>query len=378
MPSTAIDRRQSLAWLAAGLLAPTLAHARSGLSAKPGIRPLFLSARAQPRDRYFITGFGDDGELRFDRALSGRGHAIAVNPERREAVVFARRPGTFALVLVVDGGQVVETLACGDGRHFGGHGVFSADGRTLFSTENDFDNGRGVIGIRDATDRYRQIGEYPSHEIGPHDIGLLADGATLAVANGGILTHPDSGRAKLNIPEMSPSLAYVDIANGALRDNFRLPPAFHKLGIRHLAIGPDDRVALALQYEGGRGDMVPLVGVHDGGAEIALISAPDAVLRGMHGYCGGCAIDRSGTILGVSNPRGHRATFWDLRERRYLDEVAITDGCGIAATDRPAEFLVTGGYGSICRFDPVRRAKSAVDIERVGETMWDNHLTAVI
>jgi hypothetical protein len=45
------------------------------------------------------------------------------------------------------------------GRHFFGHGVFSADGKLLHQ-EHDYRNAEGIIGVRDATDGYRQIGEF--------------------------------------------------------------------------------------------------------------------------------------------------------------------------------------------------------------------------
>ena len=47
-----------------------------------------------------------------------------------------------------------------------------------------------MIGVRDAQDGYRQIGELPSDGIGPHEATLMPDGKTLVVANGGIRTHP--------------------------------------------------------------------------------------------------------------------------------------------------------------------------------------------
>ena len=44
----------------------------------------------------------------------------------------------------------------------------------------------------------------------PHEAILLADGKTLAVANGGIETHIETGREKLNLDFMQPSLALVE------------------------------------------------------------------------------------------------------------------------------------------------------------------------
>ena len=97
------------------------------------------------------------------------------------------------------------TIASVAGRHFFGHGVFSPDGALLYATENDFENAAGMIGIYDARANFERIGEFPTHGVGPHELLLLDDGRTIAIANGGIETHPDFGRAKLNIPTMKPS-----------------------------------------------------------------------------------------------------------------------------------------------------------------------------
>ena len=40
----------------------------------------------------------------------------------------------------------------------------------------------------------------------------MSDGRTIAVANGGIATHPDFDRVKLNLATMEPSLVRLDAA----------------------------------------------------------------------------------------------------------------------------------------------------------------------
>ena len=54
-------------------------------------------------------------------------------------------------------------------------------------------------------------------------------------------THPDYGRAMLNIPTMDPSLAFVDL-DGHLIAQYRLPERHHQLSIRHMAIGADGAI----------------------------------------------------------------------------------------------------------------------------------------
>ena len=114
----------------------------------------------------------------------------------------------------------------------------SLDGCRLFTTENDFENAKGAIGVWNTDNRYERIGEWDSHGIGPHDISLMPDGMTLVIANGGIQTHPDSGRAKLNIPDMKPSLVFLNVRNGSVISKIALPSELHKNSIRHLDAWP--------------------------------------------------------------------------------------------------------------------------------------------
>ena len=167
-------------------------------------------------------------QLSFDLPLPGRGHGLAVAPAQDQAVLVARRPGNFLLVLDLAGGRVAQRLEGQPDRHFYGHAVFSPDGRWLYTPENDFDAGRGVIGVRDVQQGYRRVAELPAHGIGPHDVKLLSDGHTLVVANGGILTHPDTGRTKLNLDSMRPSMVYLDARSGELLEQHALSGELHQ------------------------------------------------------------------------------------------------------------------------------------------------------
>ena len=127
MRSMAIDRRLLLAGLAAmpaALLAPSQVRAAS-------LGPRLLGAW-QNADGGYGAGTPDRG-LRVP--LPDRGHDIAVAPDGRSAVVFGRRPGFFAAVIDLDEGALLATLESPQGRHFYGHGTYSADGTLLFATE---------------------------------------------------------------------------------------------------------------------------------------------------------------------------------------------------------------------------------------------------
>ena len=301
---------------------------------------------------------------------------MAFHPKRPEMVVFARRPGRFAVVIDDEEGIALHRIDAEPGRHFYGHGIFSPDGRILFATENDYENGRGVIGLYDAGERYRRLGEYPSHGIGPHELILMPDSKTLAIANGGIRTHPDRGRAKLNLDSMAPALVFADIGNGRQLDQAVLPETQHQLSIRHLATLSDGRLAVAMQYEGPKMDRVPLVAIHDGGT-LRTLEAPEDVQRGMRHYAGSVAVDQAGDLIAVSAPRGNLVTFWDGRDGHYLTSIKLRDGCGVAPTDQPGAFMLTGGEGDIQLVRPRDNEVDMIEIKALANTHWDNHLRLV-
>lgn len=211
--------------------------------------PLFAAATLRKNRTFGAAVFGANGQVLHEIDLPARGHDVAVHSASGHCVVFARRPGTFAVAFNVDGRKEPLLFASPENRHFYGHGTFSADGRLLYAAENDFENAQGKIGIYDVIAGYRRTGEFNSYGTGPHEIALMPDGQTLLIANGGIETHPDYQRQKLNIATMEPSIAMLDVASGALKASFALPSAMHKISLRHMAVANNGRAYIGGQTQ---------------------------------------------------------------------------------------------------------------------------------
>ncbi len=320
--------------------------------------------------RHEVAGFDADGHERFALALPDRGHSIALHPHRPWGVAFARRPGRFAVVFDHAEAVALRRIDAAPGRHFYGHGVFSPDGRWLFATQNDWASGFGRIAVLDAETGFALSGELSSNGIGPHDLRLLPDGQTLVVANGGIRTHPDRAREKLNLDTMRPSLSLVDVASGRSIDDLALPPELHRLSIRHLSVAPDGRVAFAMQHEGRKSDLVPLVGVLEPEG-LRCLEGSIALSRRLRHYIGSLAFDRSGKVIAASAPRANAVTLWDAESGELLAEHRIADGCGVAAADTPQSFIVTGSAGGRYRI-AADGGSTPLDPEPPAD--WDNHL----
>ena len=329
-----LDRRELLIGAAssAALLAMPWDRAKAARDLE-----LFAAARRDDRGTYSAALFSlDGGDVRAVE-LPERGHDIALRPGSGEWVAFARRPGRFGVAVPTDGRAPVWFNAKPD-RHFFGHGVFSADGKLLYTTENDYAHAQGIIGVRDATDGYRQIGEFPARGMEPHDVQLLSDGCTMVIANGGIKTHPDSGADELNLPDMKPSLVYVDLATGDVVEEQKLAPDLHQLSIRHLALAANDTVVFGCQYRGPEADAPPLLGFHRRGEQPVIVPAPNETQTALQNYIGSVSADAGGGIVAASAPKGGLITYWDVNDRRFLGSCELNDGCGIAPTRHRGEF----------------------------------------
>ena len=334
---------------------------------------LFAAARRDDRGSYSAALFSLEGGDVRSVELPERGHDIALRPGSTEWVAFARRPGRFGVAVPTDGRAPTWFNAKAD-RHFFGHGVFSADGKLLYTTENDYRNAQGMIGIRDATDGYKQIGEFSARGMEPHDVQLLPDGRTAVIANGGIKTDPDSGADELNLPDMKPSLVYVDLSTGDLLEEQRLATDLHQLSIRHLALAANDTVVFGCQYRGPEENTPPLLGFHRRGEQPVIVPTPDETQTALHNYIGSVTADADGGIVAASAPKGGLITYWDVSSRRFLGSCELNDGCGVAPTRHRASFLLTSGQGWLVETD----VADATDEERRSSPYeWDNHAILV-
>ncbi len=354
------DRRQFITGLVATSLAPLPTWADAGT-------PAYLSAARLPDGSFALCGISAQGDIAFKIPLPGRGHAAAAHPIRPEAVAFARRPGTFAVVIDCRSGTTKTQMKAPNGRHFYGHGAFSRDGHWLFTTENDFENGHGRIGVWDTNAEYIRVDEFSSGGIGPHDIKRLPSTDTLVIANGGIDTHPDTGRTKLNIPTMKPNLSYVE--HGDVVETASLPPDLHKNSIRHIAVSDNGQVAFGMQWQ-GENDVQSLVGLHQLGGGIQLISMPQDQTRRMNGYIGSVAFTHDQTQVVVSSPRGNLVQVFRVRDGAKTHSFDITDASGVAACSDG--FMIASGTGDLHLVDHTFKSS----ILRSSFT-WDNHLVAI-
>ena len=186
----------------------------------------------------------------------------------------------------------------------------------------------------------------------------------LVVANGGIRTHPDTGRAKLDLETMSSSLAILDTADGRRVRSASLDARHRRLSIRHLDIDRDARIVIAMQHEGDRRKHVPVI-AFERDARLVPVYAPRGVDRRMRQYAGSVSFDASGHFAAVTHPHDGIVSLWTTRPVRLLSLAELADTCGVAPDLKPGSFVATGAHGQIMHIDaPTGGSRGAEPVRR--------------
>jgi uncharacterized protein len=322
---------------------------------------------AWQRDGTYYAGWWSQ-----DRGPNGvevpfRAHGVLIDPlDPAFAIAVARRPGEY-IIRFHENNASDAVLASADAeRVFEGHAAFSLDGAVIYTTESDTSNGNGVVGVRDAATLAKQR-EFTTHGIGPHAL-LMEPQGTLLVANGGVLTLPETGRAKLDTAHMDPSLVRIDARNGQMLAQWRL--ADPQLSIRHLERAPNGIVGVALQAEhpdARSRDEAPVLALFDG---TSLKTAHASCGPSLGGYGGdiACVAAKDTIYFAVGCTHANTVALWDI-EGHWQGSVPLQSACAMAPD----------GEALIAANDAGELARISIDTlvaltDRTPSLAWDNHV----
>ncbi|MEM6733398.1 MAG: DUF1513 domain-containing protein, partial [Myxococcota bacterium] len=259
-----------------------------------------------------------------------------------------------------------------------GHGFFSSDGALLYTVEAHNETGAGKLVVRDA-DRWAPVGALDTQGIGPHQAQLMPDGTTAVVANGGILTRPETGRQKLNLDTMESSLTYIELATGVVVE--RQTVLETKSSIRHLEVADDGTVAFGVQVQRDATEhnaVVPLAAVHRMGSEVSMLDTGIEAVAAMNDYVGSVAVNSTTRIAGFTSPRGDRAAFWNVDSGAFVGEHALADVSGITVSRDQSTFIVSNSLGELRHLDAESAREDRSARSEHPNIRWDNHLITAV
>ena len=325
--------------------------------------------------------FEPEGEAvtRLQAALSDfRGHQVLAKPGRpHEILMIGRRPETRALSFNLNTGESGLAFETSERGHLFGHACFSADGNYLYTTEARLDSQDGVIVVRNANN-YECLHEFSSYGIGPHELCVSHDNKHIIVANGGLLTRPNTGRQVLNPETMQPSLAYINIDSGALEACHKLSQ--EKASIRHIAVATTGEVSVATQLQRSaltHNEVLPLCALYSPDQGLQFLTAPPTLYGALNDYVGSTAISSRHRIAGFSSPKGNLAVFWHIDHRELIGYYKFHDVCGLATTADENYFVLSNSSGEIRHLNAVSLDEDKSMRLRIENIVWDNHLAIV-
>ncbi len=367
--STFLSRRHFLKGLGALAFLPSLTNASTNTLSK---RELFINGHHDQKGNYFVSTMTANGEEQLRLPLHDMPHGFAIDPVNSNRVVtFPGLTGTKMMVMDINQGKQIAETSIRKNRHFNGHGTFSPDGQLLFATENIIDTSEGVIGIYDGN-TFEFIREISAHGLGPHGMRILPDGKTLVVASGGLRTHPKTGKFYTNLNDMRSAVLFIEVKTGNLIARREIP--VDKLSIRNIYFAPDNQLLVTCQYYGRR-EMPKVVGLIQGLGEIEMLEIDDDNLWRMNNYTGGTVV--VGNIAAVSCPRGNHLTFWDLKQKRFINSVKIKDVSGIQPYGNGQSFLASAETGKLYQID-----SQSLKVTRLKNTWqnakWTNHMVKTL
>ncbi|MEO0576989.1 MAG: DUF1513 domain-containing protein [Pseudomonadota bacterium] len=357
-----LSRRQAIAGIAA-ITSGCLSDRRQAW---------LLCAATTSDGQHTATMVSKSADIRFSQGLAERAHDVLVAPDRRSAVVFARRPGRSIYQLDLSNGRIVNSTQTTNDRHLYGHGLFTRDGKHVLTSENNIASGAGVIVVRDAQSLAVEH-EFQSFGIGPHEIRWADDGRTVIVANGGIATHPDYGREPLNLDTMAPNIARIDAASGKLLAIAM--PSHSKNSIRHFDVLADGSALIGMQQQDGYSGAQPVVAAsRPAQPTLQALRIDSGNLLALNRYTASVSANpRSGHAV-VTSPRGNRVSFWKTSKQAYAGSIRLPDVAGACFDQYASEFVVSSGRGVLYRFDASTFALKSELSQRVPDISFDNHL----
>jgi hypothetical protein len=334
-----------------------------------------LAAAWEAQGRFHIGLLAAAGpQLRVQAALEvpSRPHGVHPLPDGSVLAV-ARRPGDW-MVRWHPGRHTAplwrwqSAEATFPDRTFNGHVLASPDGQHLYTTETDVETGASLVGVRDARS-LEKVAEWPTHGIDAHELiwdpqdnngtSSAPRAPTLIVANGGVPTAPETGRAKRDMHRMDSSLVRLDGTTGELLGQWRLDDP--RLSLRHLAWNQAGTVlGIALQAEHDDPALRHAAPVHarfDGqvlrtepqGADAnvnakqaeaeARTEAPLPTTAHLQGYGGSIVATPNGWA--VSCPKAGCAVLFNAQGQR-TGQMALAEVCALASDGAR---LWAGGLG---------------------------------
>jgi hypothetical protein len=305
-------------------------------------------------------------------------HLAVMYPDNKSILVNSRKPSASLLKYSLNGELIAELKPLRN-QHFEGHAIFSIDEKYLYVTASDFQQGSGKLLKLNSHD-LSLVEMYDTGGIGPHELVWQAPNI-IAIANTGVLTHPDSGRDILNLESIQSNVVLFNTVNKAFDHEWSVP--LTGLSARHLDRMDNGDLVIGCQYK-KEDKRPPCVAFASKGEALRFADSQNETLHwNMKGYTASIkSIPNSNQAL-ISNPRGHLLTQWENKSlnsnnngsSQILNKQKIQFNKGIKISKTGEQAWVSTGAGELLLLNTKSSSLKVGNRIKVKKGIWwANHL----
>jgi len=264
--------------------------------------------------------------------LPTRAHGLTPMPDG-SVVIVARRPGDWLMRWQPHAPKRTLIRWAEPMQPLNGHALPHLEGGVILTTETDALTDFGLVVMRDAKS-LEPIRVWRSGGRDPHQMLAAPGGRCIWVANGGIASRHEAGRARVAGVEMDSSLVEMDAVSGAIVRRYTADDPC--LSLRHLSYHPASAtLGIAMQAEHtheAHRQSAPVLGLLRvaPGRRAECIEMAEA-RSAMQGYGGSVLAVKDG--FWVSSPRGDLAGFWSL-DGQWRKKAHLPGVCALALSPR--------------------------------------------
>lgn len=307
-------------------------------------------------------------------------HLATFFPNNKYILVCSRKPNASLLKYDLNGNMLAELKPLAN-QHFEGHGIFSLDEKYIYTTASDFEVGKGKLLKLNSHD-LSLVEQFDTQGIGPHELVWQSE-KHIAIANTGVLTHPDSGREILNKDNIQSNIVLFNSQTHSIDHSWQVPQL--GLSARHLDRMDNGSLVIGCQYkkQDQRPPCIAFASIDNisNKKNQGLVFADtgnESLHWNMLGYSASIkAIPNSIQAL-ISNPRGHLLTQWQQKAgkeaQQLIKQEKIEYNKGIKIHPQVKKAWLSQGAGQLLSWDINRQSLQGEAIKVKDNIWWGNHL----
>lgn len=296
-----------------------------------------------------------------------RCHSMAISKDQQKIVFFDRRPGEQFYIVDAASMSLEKIVKAPEGKRFYGHGAFSYKDDQLLVTANNLSDLSGRILVYDTKNNFKFIEDFSSGGVGPHEIVRRPNSDSYYVCNGGVKTHPDTGREVLNLDTMESKFT--------IHNRFKGPVSFKisegKQSIRHVDVNSFGDAIIGLQDKDySPGEERPLICTYKAlTGEFTPCLGSELMYTQVKSYVASVALDNKSEFAVSTCPKGSRVLLWNFQEGVQAKEFSVKSASGVTYDADSERFIITSGTGSVYEIkNKELKLISSYDFQ------WDNHV----